>query len=394
MKWASSIAISSDYRDNVRQCVDEVARELQEKPDLTIIFVSPHFAREYEQIGVEFYEQLSCSNMIGCSAGGVIGAGKEVEGMPGISLTAGYLPGVKIKPFHLEHGDLPSLDGSPRPWEELFGVQAKDNPDFLILGEPFSLSPEEWLSGLDFAFPGAAKIGGLASAASQPDENVLYLNEEIFHSGLIGVTFSGDLKLDTVVAQGCYPVGDSLQITACENNLLKELDGEPALQRLADVLSDLTPDEQKLAQHSLFVGIVMDIMKVSYEQGDFLIRNLIGADPEEGHLLVAADLHEGQTIQFHLRDAKASATDLDAVLSSFTNKQDKDIYSGALLFSCLGRGQYLYGCSNHDSERFHHFLGQIPLGGFFCNGEIGAVGGTTYLHGYTSSFGMFRSRNA
>ncbi|MDX1764763.1 MAG: FIST C-terminal domain-containing protein, partial [bacterium] len=196
------------------------------------------------------------------------------------------------------------------------------------------------------------------------------------------------------VAQGCYPVGTTLQITACENNLLKELDGRPALQALADILSDLSPEEQELAQHSLFVGIVMDIMKESYDQGDFLIRNLIGADPEEGHLLVAANLHEGQTIQFHLRDAKASASDLDSVLDSFTQKREKEKYSGALLFSCLGRGQYLYGSPNHDSDRFRHFLGPVPLGGFFCNGEIGGVGGTTYLHGYTSSFGMFRSKNA
>lgn len=394
MKWVSSVAVSTDFVENVDCCVREIQEGLGGPPDVAILFVSPHFNAEYEKIGRQLREKLNCAHLIGCSAGAVIGAGKEVEGMPGISVTAGLLPGVNLIPFHLEHRELPSLDGSRRPWEELFSVTAREEPHFLLLADPFSVSPEEWLSGLDFAFPGAAKIGGLASAGSHPLENILYLNENTYHTGLVGMVFSGDIVLDTAVAQGCYPVGTTLQITDCENNLLKELDGRPALQALADVLSDLSPEEQELAQNSLFVGIVMDIMKESYDQGDFLIRNLIGADPEEGHLLVAAFLHEGQTIQFHLRDAKASASDLDNVLDSFTKRTERATYSGALLFSCLGRGQYLYGSPNHDSERFRHFLGPVPLGGFFCNGEIGGVGGTTYLHGYTSSFGMFRSKHA
>lgn len=393
MKWFSSIAVSTDLTENVDSCVAEILEGLGAPPHLAVVFVSPHFTKEYEQIGRQLREELHCTHLIGCSAGAVIGAGKEVEGMPGISVTAGLLPGVNLIPFHLEHHERPSLDGSRRPWEDLFGITALEEPHFLLLADPFSVSSEEWLSGLDFAFPGAAKIGGLASAASHARENVLYLNEQVYHTGLVGMIFTGDIVLDTAVAQGCYPVGTPMQITDCENNLLKELDSRPALQGLAEVLSELAPEEQELAQHSLFVGIVMDIMKESYDQGDFLIRNLIGADPEEGHLLVAANLHEGQTIQFHLRDAKASASDLDSVLDSFTRRTEKAEYSGALLFSCLGRGQHLYGTPNHDSDRFRHFLGPVPLGGFFCNGEIGGVGGTTYLHGYTSSFAMFRAKN-
>ena len=103
-------------------------------------------------------------------------------------------------------------------------------------------------------------------------------------------------------------------------------------------------------------------------------------------------LKEGQLVQFHLRDAETSAEDLTAVLERYAVENRENQVHGALLFSCLGRGQYLYGRPNHDTDIFHEKLGPVPLGGFFCNGEIGPVSGTTFLHGYTSSFGIFRPR--
>ncbi len=388
MKWATTISIRAGADENVQQCVEEIRKELKTPPDLALLFVSRHFSKDYAGIALSVQEKLDCKVMIGCSAGGVIGAGKEVEGMPGISLTAGILPDVTTHPFHVDQMELPGLDGSPRPWEDLIGVTAQETPQFLLLADPFSLSPEEWLSGFDFAYPRAAKVGGLASAASKPGENVLFLNGEALRSGMVGVALTGDVVLDTAVAQGCYPVGPVLHVTECEENKLMELDHRPSLEVVAEILNGLEPEEQERVQHSLFIGLGMDSMKESYAHGDFLIRNLIGADPEEGHLFVAASLHEGQTVQFHLRDARTSASDLNAVLSDFAGKHEEQHYAGAFLFSCMGRGQMLYGRSNHDAERFQHYLGDLPLGGFFCNGEIGPVGGMTYLHGYTSSFAV------
>ncbi len=392
MQWSSAVSVETDTKRNVAECVDVIRRELRQPPDLALLFVSEHFAGDYAWIGREVHRRLGCRHLLGCSAGGVIGAGQEVEGMPGVSLTAALLPDVRIHPFQLEHGTLPSLDGSPRPWEELFCVSADAEPGFLLLADPYTFSVEACLSGLDFAFPDSPKVGGLASAARRPGENALFTDDQCHRSGLVGLAVSGDIVLDTAVAQGCYPVGPVMCVTDCEDNLLRALDEHPVLEVLGRILSDMTPEQQELVQHSLFIGIAMDPMKESFSQGDFLIRNLVGADTEEGCLLVAARLHQGQIVQFHLRDATTSASDLDDVISAFITAHSGVSYYGALLFSCLGRGQGLYGHANHDSERFQHFMGRIPLGGFFCNGEIGPVGPVTYLHGYTSSFGIFRPR--
>ena len=154
----------------------------------------------------------------------------------------------------------------------------------------------------------------------------------------------------------------------------------------------LSERDRELAQHSLFLGIVMDGMNESPQPGDFLIRNIVGVDGQRGLLAIGEMLKEGQLVQFHLRDADTSAQDLDAVLERYLDTHAIHGQAGALLFSCLGRGSYLYGRPDHDTDMFRDKLGPMPLTGFFCNGEIGQVGGATYLHGYTSSFGVFRPK--
>ena len=213
-------------------------------------------------------------------------------------------------------------------------------------------------------------------------------------AGAVGVALHGNIILDTIVAQGCRPIGIPMQITACQRNVLLELDGKKPLDTLRSLLDHLSERDQELARHSLFLGVVMDELKDDPKHGDFLIRNIVGIDGESGSVAVGELLKEGQTVQFHLRDAMTSAEDLEAVLSRYGDALEGPDISGALLFSCLGRGQQLYGRPDHDTQMFHNQVGPVPLTGFFCNGEIGPVGGTTFLHGYTSSFGVFRPRQA
>ncbi|HEY9715411.1 MAG TPA: FIST C-terminal domain-containing protein, partial [Chroococcales cyanobacterium] len=188
-----------------------------------------------------------------------------------------------------------------------------------------------------------------------------------------------------------------LRVTKCKDNFLLELDGAPAVHVLKELLDSLPEADQQLARNSLFLGVVMDEFKDDFKAGDFLIRNIIGIEPKSGALVVGEILRNERTVQFHLRDAATSADDLRLMLKRYIDQSRQSTATqveGALLFSCLGRGQFLYGSPNHDSDCFRQYLGEVPLGGFFCNGEIGPVGGTTFLHGYTSSFGIFRSKAA
>ena len=328
--------------------------------------------------------------LLGCSGGGIIGGGKEIEQKPAFSLTAAHLPGVDLQTIQTDTMNLPDPDTAPSVWHEWLGVDPATNPNFIVLADPFSFRAEEFLAGMDFAYARSAKVGGLASGAQAQGGNALYLDNKIYNGGLIGVALSGNIQLDTIVAQGCRPIGQPMSITKCDQYQLLEVDGQPPLEKLEEMVDTLSEDDRKLLRTSLFLGIEMNPMKEDPGQGDFLIRNLMGVDQETGSLSIGAPLREGQLVQFHLRDKVMSSEDLKVMLSRYQSKDGWRDAKGALLFSCLGRGEHLYGQPNHDSDMFKTKIGNIPLGGFFCNGEIGPVGQTTFLHGYTSSFGIFR----
>ena len=391
MKWASCVSTQETIEACVEETVAGVAEQLAGKDaDLTVIFVSPHFRTQYRAIPQLLRDRMPVGLPLGCSGGGIIGGGKEIEQKPAFSLTAAHLPGVDLKTIQTDTMNLPDPDTAPSIWHEWLGVDPATNPNFIVLADPFSFRAEEFLAGMDFAYARSAKVGGLASGAQAQGGNALYLDDKIYNGGLIGVALSGNIQLDTIVAQGCRPIGQPMSITKCDQYQLLEVDGQPPLEKLEEMVDTLSEDDRKLLRTSLFLGIEMNPMKEDPGQGDFLIRNLMGVDQETGSLSIGAPLREGQLVQFHLRDKVMSSEDLKMMLSRYQSKDGWRDAKGALLFSCLGRGEHLYGQPNHDSDMFKTEIGNIPLGGFFCNGEIGPVGQTTFLHGYTSSFGIFR----
>lgn len=393
MKWASSVSELPDLDQAIDECINSLQSSLGDaQPDLAVVFVSPHFESGYDRVVQLMGQRLGPAKIFGCSGGGIIGDGVEVEQRPGISITGASLPGVEIHDFHLDGDSLPDLDAGPGSWEELLGVSSSQEPQFVVLADPFSFPVQNLLMGMDFAFAQSAKIGGLASGASNHGGNALFLGDRLHNSGAVGLALHGNITVDTVVAQGCRPIGQTMHITESRRNLLVALDGQPPLTILKELFQTMNNRDQALMQNSLFLGVVMDEFLESPKQGDFLIRNVVGMDARTGTLAIGEMLKEGQVVQFHLRDADTSAEDLTAVLERFATDNRENQVQGALLFSCLGRGQYLYGRPNHDSDIFHEKMGEVPLGGFFCNGEIGPVSGTTFLHGYTSSFGIFRPK--
>ena len=393
MKWSSAVSSDASLEGAVDECAASVIDGLEgRRPDLAFVFPSAAHAGAYGGVPDLVRRRLGDCPLLGCSGGGVIGAGREVEGGPGLALAAAALPDADLSLFHVENDDLPDQDSPPERWWETVGSHPDGQPDFVLLADPFSFAADRLIAGLDYAYPGSATIGGLASGAHGPGGNALYVGGDVRTSGAVGVAVAGAVTIDTVVAQGCRPIGAAMQITSCADNWLLELDGKSPVQALMDVVGRLDERDRSLARHSLFLGIAMDRLNEKPSMGDFLIRNIVGVDQSRGYLAVGELPSEGQIVQFHLRDARTSTEDLDAVLSRYSMERPLYEETGALLFSCLGRGQNLFGRADHDTDMFREKVNAMPLTGFFCNGEIGPVGGTTFLHGYTSSFGIFRAR--
>ena len=392
MKWASAVSGAEDLSQAIQECTTTVRDQLDgATPDLAVVFPSRQHEGSYDDVPAAVAEHLAPRILLGCSAGGVIGGGREVEHGPGFSLTAAVLPEVDVHPFHLESDGIPVEDATSEAWEAaLGGTRIDADPHFLLLPDPFSFDAGRLLAGLDRTFPSGKKVGGMASGGREAGENALFLGPERLGSGLVGIALSGNISVDTIVAQGCRPVGEPMFITSCRENVALEIDGSRPRDILQELYGRLDARDRDLFREALFLGIVMQEAQSQYGQGDFLIRNVVGFDPDSGALAVGARLKENQVVQFHVRDARTSAEDLQALLAAHPREPSAQ---GSLLFSCLGRGEHLYGRPDHDTDAFHEHLGEVPLGGFFCNGEIGPVHGTTFLHGYTSSFGLFRPRS-
>ena len=392
MKWACALEETPSLEGGLEVCSDKVLEELDGLPvHLAVVFVSHAFPAAPETVSQVLSKRLGSPVVLGCAASGIIGNFRELERTAGISLTVASLPQVEIRPFHLLSSQYPSPDDPPAAWRTMFDIPTDEPVSFVLIGDPFTSYAESLLEGIDYAFPQSTVIGGISSGG-QPGDSTLFLGNEVHHQGVVGIATTGNVALETVVAQGCRPIGKAARITSCKDNELLGIDGNKPIKYLDELYKTLPEQDQALVRQSLFLGVVMDSFNESPSHGDYLIRNIIGADQNKGTLTVGALIRKGQTVQFHVRDAETSSDDLTTLLDEYADKERDSSPKGALLFSCLGRGEHLYKEPNHDSKLFKKALDGVPLGGFFCNGEIGPVGETTYLHGYTSSIGLFRER--
>jgi small ligand-binding sensory domain FIST len=405
MRWSSALSTRASLEAAVTEVVDRASSGLEGTANLGFLFIAAAFASEYARVMPLLREKLPNVPIIGCGGGGIVGWGsrgqaEEIEDDVAISLTLASLPDVMIHPFHIDPEQLPDLDGAPNAWVDLVGVAPELQPQFVILLDPMSSGINDLLAGLDYAYAGLPKIGGLTSPGVNGSSG-LFCGDRYYRAGAVGVALSGNIVLDTIVAQGCRPVGNPYWVTASERNIILGLrsDGDAIdaefapLEMLRKVVDSLEDVDQELAKNSLFVGIAQNAFKQTLTPGDFLVRNLLGFDPQHGALAIGDRIRSGQRIQFHLRDASASAEDLASLLQDYQQRsRQQPSPAGALMFACMGRGRGLYGEANFDSGVFNQYLPTAPLAGFFCNGEIGPVGGATFLHGYTAVFGIFRSK--
>ncbi|MBD2328795.1 FIST N-terminal domain-containing protein [Alkalinema sp. FACHB-956] len=406
MKWSSALSTRPSLEAAIAEVVEQAQAQLGVPADVGFLFVSSAFTSEYARILPLLQPQLPNVPVIGCNGSGIIGINsrgtvREVEDEVAISLILGSLPGVEVHPFYISMETLPDLDSAPSAWAELVGLPEAAQPQFVLLADPFSTGINDFLAGLDYAFPQSPKVGGIASSGITNGSSGLFCVDRFHRSGLVGIALTGNIVIDTIVAQGCRPIGQPYCVVESERNIILKMESEAEnstiqgspLEMLRDLIQTLSEEDKVLAQSALFVGVAQTEFKQCLESGDFLIRNLLGFDPREGALAIGDRIRPGQRIQFHLRDAATSEEDLETLLRKYQlNAMNHSKAQGALMFACLGRGESLYGEPNFDSQLFSRYVDHVPIGGFFCNGEIGPVGTTSYLHGFTSVFGIFREK--
>jgi len=355
-------------------------------PDLAFLFVAPQFEDELAAIVESANASLGGGVLLGCVAGGVIGATREVEDAPAVAAWAATLPGVTVRPFLMtyseeeEHAVFDGLEEVP--------TTAPDSV-LLMLADPFTFPAHLLLDHLNEHAPGLPIVGGMASGGLTAGRTRLILDDEIHTEGAVGAILEGAAGASAVVSQGCRPVGETFAITRAERNVVFELGGEPAVKRVEELYATASPRDQLLMRRGLHVGQAASELKAELGRGDFVIRNLVGVDRDAGSIAISDMAEIGQTIQFQVRDADSAREDLRQILEI----ERLSPVAGALLFSCNGRGKGLFGEANHDVGALRNALGDIPVAGFFAAGELGPVSGRNFVHGFTASMLLFRDVN-
>ena len=361
-----------------------VARDLREEmgtnASLGFLFVTQEWRPQIEDTLELIRLHGHVPQLVGCSGWGVIGRKREVEGEPGFSLLLLSLPAGSFTVTQIDENAALESPG-PDFWHTSTGVAPSEARSWIILANPYFGGVETWLEDFSAAYPRVPVLGGLASARNA--EIFLMRDGDISPAPLLTIALKQGLVVLPLVSQGCRPIGDPSPITKAEENLILEIGNFPAYQALEAAFLSIPAEQRVSVRNNLFLGLAVSEYIEDFKQGDFLIRNILGADPQIGALAVGAYPRVGQTVQFQLRDSKSAREDL--ILASEAVKRRMSGPIGILLFSCAGRGRGLFGTSDHDAGTLAYILGDLPLAGFFCNGEIGPVGAKTFLHGYTAS---------
>lgn len=391
-RFGAGLALGPDLLTAAEDAVAQALAPLSEPADLVCVFVSGEDPEVVEAAARCAMKAVRAPVVLGCSAAGVIGGSRAVEETGAVSAWAAVLPGARMEPFRLEtlRADGERLIVLGMPEGQVDDVVA------VLLTDPFSFPVDAFVERSADVLPGLPLVGGLAGGTASGTEGRgsarLFLGgterpDEVFEDGAVGVVLGGTLSTATLVSQGARPVGPLMAVTKADDNVLYELAGTAALDKLEQIVSALPAEEQELAAEGLLIGVAMDEYADEHEAGDFLVRGVVGADTDSGAIAIGDVVEVGRTVRFQVRDASAA----DADLAELLNRFDLGPVEGALLFSCNGRGAHLFGTADHDPQLVQSELADRGVAGCFAAGEIGPVAGRNFVHGFTASILAFGS---
>lgn len=387
-RFAAALSTESEPLRAATAVAGEAQAQLGGAADLGFLFVSSQFAGDIARIGARIVEQTGTRCLLGTTGEAIVGGALEIEQAPAISLWLAQLPGAKLTTMRLDFERTPE-GGVIVGWPDELRDDWPTDSTLLVLAEPFSFPADYLLERVNADRPGVQVFGGMASGGWEPGQNRLVDAQGEIDSGAIAVLVQGNVRVRGVVSQGCRPIGRHFVITKAERNVIQELSGRPALERLQELYAELPEADQALVRQGLHVGRVMNEYQSEFNRGDFLVRNVIGADKTDGAIAIGDFVKVGQTVQFNVRDAVTADEDLRAMLQAAATPDGKT--SGGLVFTCNGRGSNLFPEPHHDARTIQEIWNGLALAGFFAQGEIGPVAGKNFVHGFTASVVLFES---
>jgi len=387
--FAASRLVTGPFDEAVvRDTATQLREELSGKPTFGLVFVTPDYAEKAEAVLelVRIYGHVP--TLIGCSGTGLVGRSQEQEEGPGFSLMLVSVPGAKVTSFPF-NGDTVEASTGSEYWHRKTGLKPADVKAWLAFLNPHTLNAEVWLRQWNQAYPQIPVFGGHAGGFQGDPEAWVFSDDRIV-SGGVALALQGEIAVHSVVSQGCKPIGEPLTVTQADRNVLLTLGSRPAYEVLCEVYKELSDSEREQAKGHLFAGLAVSEYLEEYKRGDFLVRNIIGADQKSGAVAINAVPRVGQTLQYQLRDSRMATDELKRLLLAQAGRMTPLPFAG-LLCTCHGRGRGLFGGPNHDANLINQFFPGLPMAGLFANVQLGPVGDRSFAHGYTASLALISS---
>jgi small ligand-binding sensory domain FIST len=380
LKAVSQLLAGTYSEPDIIEVAQRLRTELGENAALGFVFATSDWKDHLEDTLELIRLHARVPRLIGCSGSGVIATKTELEHQPGLSILLLAVPESSLRIFTISETEIEAA-ADPIFWREFTGLKSSDVNGWIVLANPAFRDIEKWLDSWNTAFPEKPIVGGLASAREADD--FLLRDSEVLNAPIVAVGLCAPINMQVLMSQGCRPIGDPSPITKAEDNFILEIGNVPAYQTLETAFLTVPAEERNAVRNNLFLGLAASEYVDEFKRGDFLIRNILGADPQIGALAVGAYPRIGQTVQFQIKDSKSAHQDLVDGARDLASRGARPWAN--LLFSCTGRGQALFGVSDHDAMTLAEVLGASPLAGFFCNGEIGPIGTRSFLHGYSAA---------
>nr|NIM62498.1 hypothetical protein [Acidobacteriota bacterium]NIQ84864.1 hypothetical protein [Acidobacteriota bacterium] len=353
------------------------------RPDWCVVFATDEHTGFVDSMRESLTESLGTPYVVGCSAAGVLADGEEFEQGPALGILAVRSDRIRATPFCFRDTGDHGMTAATRLGQRMVG--SRDSGDLLVVWpDPFNVRPNRLLAGLDTVLPGLPVVGGAASSKIN-GKTLQFCGVESACAGVSGLRMAGTFSHTIEVTHGCAPLARPSRATHVHENLILELDGRPAF----DVLEELAPaelmDDLPAAMNYLFVGL----LPAGAEDDDYLIRNIVDADPDTGVVAISDHVDEGQQLVFALRGREAARRDLAGALRRIRTAGAGRDYRFGLYFNCLARGRALYREPGVDAAEIRRALPDVPILGFFCNAEIAPLNGVNQLFTYTGVLALF-----
>ena len=371
-RFASAFSEKWEWDQAVEDCLQQVSDKTQ-GATLGFVYVADHFVPHLQTILETLNSRLADTQWVGTVGVGICSNGIESYEQPALSMMLTDIPAQQFRLFNSLDDDLESFRKEHEQWYSQHETHVG-----VVHGDPYNTNLPLLIEELANTLPNGYLVGGLTSSRG---DNLQIAECGLTKDSISGVIFSDQVNIVTALTQGCSPIAAKRRITDCKRNVIISIDDQPALEVMKEDIGEILSRDLQSVGDYIFAGFPVK----GSDTGDYLVRNLMGVDEKNNLVAVAELLEPGQEIMFCRRDGNTAREDMTRMLKAIGQRIGDQPIRGALYFSCLGRGRSLFGPDSAELQMIRDEMGDIPLTGFYCNGEIAH----DQLYGYTGVFTVF-----